>query len=40
MFEKEFMENLETPAQVRAKMQVRLDTLKEQREAERQELVQ
>lgn len=34
------MENLETPAQVRAKMQVRLDTLKEQREAERQELVQ
>ena len=28
MFEKEFMENLETPEQVRQKMAVRLDELK------------
>ena len=40
MFEREFMENLETPEQVRAKMAERLDQLKLQREEERQEQVQ
>ena len=39
LYEKEFMENLETPEQVRAKMAERLDYLKEQREQERQQLV-
>ena len=32
MYEQEFMNNLETPEQVRAKMQERLDALKAQRE--------
>lgn len=39
-YEKEFMENLETPEQVRAKMAERLTELQSQRESERKELVQ
>ena len=39
MYEKEFMENLETPQQVRQKMAERLTFLKEKRETERQDLV-
>jgi len=39
MYEKEFMENLETPEQVRQKMAERLNHLKQQREQERQEQV-
>ena len=39
-YEKEFMENLETPEQVRAKMAERLSELQSQRESERKELVQ
>lgn len=40
MYEREFMENLETPEQVRQKMAERLAQLKQQREQERQEQVQ
>jgi len=39
-YEKEFMDNLETPEQVRAKMAERLNELHKGREQERQELVQ
>ena len=39
MYEREFMENLETPEQVRAKMAERLEQLKLQREQERQQQV-
>jgi len=39
LFEKEFMENLETPEQVRQKMAVRLDELKKQRIMERDDEV-
>ena len=39
-YEKEFMENLETPEQVRAQMAQRLATIKAQREEERQMMVQ
>lgn len=39
-YEQEFLEALETPAQVRDKMAERLSTLKEQREVERQAQVQ
>lgn len=35
MYEQEFMENLETPEQVRNKMAERLYELKDRREAER-----
>lgn len=36
-YESEFLQNQETPEQVRAKMAMRLEQLKEQREAERQQ---
>jgi len=39
MYEQEFMNNLETPEQVRAKMKERLDQLKGQREQERHQVV-
>lgn len=39
MFEAEFMRNQETPEQVRAKMALRLEELKNQREQERLEAV-
>ena len=38
-YEKEFMDNLETPEQVRAKMAERVESLRAQRELERQEMV-
>lgn len=40
VYEQEFMESLETPEQVRAKMAERLNELKAQREEERQQIVQ
>ena len=40
VYEQEFMESLETPEQVRAKMAERLNELKAQREQERQQIVQ
>ena len=40
VYEQEFMNSLETPEQVRAKMAERLNDLKGQREQERQQIVQ
>lgn len=40
VYEREFMDSLETPEQVRAKMAERLNELKAQREEERQQIVQ
>lgn len=40
IYEQEFMAALETPEQVRAKMAERLNSLKQQREEERAQLVQ
>lgn len=40
LYEQEFMDNLETPEQVRQKMAERLMELKNKREQERQEEVQ
>lgn len=39
LYEQEFMANLETPEQVREKMALRLQELKQRREEERQEEV-
>ena len=39
-YEIEFMNSLETPEQVRQKMAVRLETIKKQRNEEKQQMVQ
>lgn len=40
MYEQEFLANMETPEQVRAKMAVRLGEIKVQRKAEKDAMVQ
>ena len=40
MYEQEFLANMETPEQVRAKMAQRLDEINAQRKAERDHMVQ